>query len=61
MVTLMDNSLGTGLFTLEWRKMGQVDLPSKGEPKVRLNAGGDPQNAERWAHFSHFRILEPTD
>lgn len=42
----------------DWRKMGQVDLPSKGEPKVGLNAGGGPQNAERWARFSHFRILE---
>jgi len=42
----------------DWRKMGQVDLPSKGEPRVGLNAGGGPPNAERWARFSHFRILE---
>lgn len=42
----------------DWRKMGQVDLPSKGEAKVGLNAGGGPSNAERWARFSHFRILE---
>jgi len=42
----------------DWRKMGQVDLPSKGEPRVGLNAGGGPPNSERWARFSHFRILE---
>lgn len=42
----------------DWRKMGQVDLPSKGEPKAGLNAGGGPPNSERWARFSHFRILE---
>lgn len=42
----------------DWQKMGQVDLPSKGEPKAGLNAGGGPKNLERWARFSHFRILE---
>ena len=42
----------------DWRKMGKVDLPSKGESRVGLNAGGGPPNAERWARFSHFRILE---
>ena len=42
----------------DWRKMAQVDLPSKGELKVGFNAGGGPENAERWVRFSHFRILE---
>jgi len=45
----------------EWRGMGQVDLPSKGEPQVGLNAGGGPENAERWVRFSHFRILEQAE
>ncbi|HWM24955.1 MAG TPA: DUF1349 domain-containing protein [Chthoniobacterales bacterium] len=44
-----------------WQKMGQVDLPSKGEAKAGLNAGGGPQDAERWARFSHFRILEQVE
>lgn len=43
---------------VDWKKMGEVDLPSKGEPKLGLNAGGGPENAERWARFSHFRIIE---
>jgi regulation of enolase protein 1 (concanavalin A-like superfamily) len=42
----------------DWRKMGQVDLPSTGEARVGLNAGGGSQNSTRWARFSHFRILE---
>jgi len=41
-----------------WQGMGEVDLPSKGEAKVGLNAGGGPKDAERWVRFSHFRILE---
>ena len=45
----------------EWQKMGQVDLPSDGEPKVGLNAGGGPENAERWARFSHFCLLEQAE
>jgi regulation of enolase protein 1 (concanavalin A-like superfamily) len=45
----------------DWRKMAQVDLPSEGEPKVGLNAGGGPQNAKRWVRFSHFRILEKAE
>lgn len=45
----------------DWRTMGQVDLPSKGEAKAGLNAGGGPQDAERWARFTHFRILEQAE
>ncbi|MBC7908961.1 MAG: VOC family protein [Pyrinomonadaceae bacterium] len=42
----------------EWRVMGEIKLPAKGEPKVGLNAGGGSENSDRWASFSHFRILE---
>ena len=45
----------------DWRKMGQVDLPSTGEARVGLNAGGGSQNSARWARFSHFRILEQAE
>lgn len=45
----------------EWRRMGEVDLPSKGEAKVGLNAGSGPKDAERWVRFSHFRILEQAE
>jgi beta-xylosidase len=45
----------------EWRGMGQLDLPSKGEPKVGINAGGGPEDAERWVRFSQYRILEQAD
>ena len=45
----------------DWRKLGQVDLPSEGEPQVGFNAGGDPENAERWVRFSRFRILEQAE
>lgn len=45
----------------KWRKMGQVDLPSTGEPNAGLNAGGGPENAERWARFSHFCLLEQAE
>jgi regulation of enolase protein 1 (concanavalin A-like superfamily) len=41
-----------------WQKMGRVDLPTKGKAKAGLNAGGGSQDAERWARFSHFRIIE---
>lgn len=45
----------------EWRGMGEVDLPAKGAPKVGLNAGGGPPDAERWVRFSHFRVLEQAE
>jgi beta-xylosidase len=45
----------------EWRGMGQLDLPSKGEPKGGLNAGGGPEDAERWVRFSQFRILDQVE
>jgi regulation of enolase protein 1 (concanavalin A-like superfamily) len=42
----------------QWEKMGQADLPSKGEAKVGLNAAGGPKDTDRWARFRDFRILE---
>jgi hypothetical protein len=42
----------------EWRGLGEVDLPAKGEANAGLNAGGGPKDAERWVRFSHFRIFE---
>ena len=45
-----------------WNKVGQFDLPVKGEPKVGLGSGGGPKDAERFVRFSRFRILEnPND
>ena len=41
-----------------WEKMGQADLPAKGEAKVGLNAAGGSKNTDRWARFRDFRILE---
>lgn len=38
----------------EWRELGQVDLPAKGDAKAGLNAGGGPENSDRWVSFSHF-------
>jgi beta-xylosidase len=42
----------------EWKKVGQFELPVKGEPRVGIGSGGGPKDAERWARFSRFRIVE---
>jgi hypothetical protein len=43
----------------EWTKVGQFDLPAKGDnPKIGLGSGGGPKDAEHWVRFSRFRILE---
>lgn len=45
----------------EWKKVGQFDLPVKGEPRVGIASGGGPKDAEGWVRFSRFRILEKAD
>lgn len=42
----------------EWKKVGQFDLPVKGEPRVGMTCAGAPKEADSWARFRHFRIIE---
>jgi regulation of enolase protein 1 (concanavalin A-like superfamily) len=43
----------------EWQKLGECDLPLKGEPRVGLLTGYAPKNAEHAARFSGFRVVQP--
>lgn len=43
----------------EWKKVAECDLPAEGEFQLGLAAGGGPEDAEHWARFRNFRILEP--
>ena len=45
----------------KWGKMGQADLPAKGDAKIGLNAAGGPKDTDRWARFRELRILEQAD
>jgi regulation of enolase protein 1 (concanavalin A-like superfamily) len=42
----------------EWKTVGQSDAPAKGPGRVGVMAGGAPKDAERYARFQDFRILE---
>jgi regulation of enolase protein 1 (concanavalin A-like superfamily) len=41
----------------EWKKVAECDLPSQGQFRLGLAAGGGPTDAEHWARFRNFRIL----
>ena len=38
--------------------MGECARPAEGELRLGLAAGGGPDDAEHWARFRSFRILE---
>jgi regulation of enolase protein 1 (concanavalin A-like superfamily) len=44
----------------EWKKAAECDLPAEGEFKLGVACGGGPKDAEHWARFQKFRILEPS-
>ena len=44
-----------------WNTMGEFDLPVTGKPRLGVFAGGGVEDAERWAKFSSFRVLEQTE
>ena len=41
----------------EWKKVGECDLPSAGDFRFGLTAGGG-KDTDDWARFRSFRILE---
>lgn len=41
-----------------WKKVGEFELPLKGEPRVGLISGGRSKDPERWARFRQFRIVQ---
>ncbi|MFO0965610.1 MAG: DUF1349 domain-containing protein [Gemmataceae bacterium] len=41
-----------------WRTVGQSTIPAAGAARVGVMAGGAPKEAERYARFRGFRILE---
>jgi regulation of enolase protein 1 (concanavalin A-like superfamily) len=41
-----------------WKDVGQSEMPAKGAARVGVMAGGAPKEAERYARFRSFRILE---
>jgi hypothetical protein len=41
-----------------WQTVGETTFPMRGEPRVGISSGGTPEDAERYAWFRHFRILE---
>ena len=61
-----DGGNATGYFRQtdqeEWQKMNQTVLPGessgKGDAKIGLNAAGGAKDADRWARFRAFRLLE---
>jgi hypothetical protein len=43
----------------QWQAAGSRELEFEGEPRICLHAGYSPKNdPDRWASFSHFRILQ---
>ena len=42
----------------EWLKLGQCDLPVRGEPKVGLTTAYAAKDAEHFTRFSNFRMLQ---
>jgi regulation of enolase protein 1 (concanavalin A-like superfamily) len=41
----------------EWKKLAECDLPSAGDFRFGLAAGGGPKDKEDWARFRDFRVL----
>lgn len=41
-----------------WKDVGRGDIPAEGSPRVGVMSGGAPQEAERYARFRGFRIVE---
>jgi regulation of enolase protein 1 (concanavalin A-like superfamily) len=41
-----------------WKVVGRSDVPSRGAARVGVMSGGAPKEAERYARFRAFRILE---
>jgi len=44
-----------------WKVVGQADMPAMGPARVGVMAGGAPKEAERYARFRGFRIVEIGD
>ena len=42
----------------EWLKLGQCDLPLRGEPKIGLTTAYAAKDAEHFTRFSNFRMLQ---
>jgi regulation of enolase protein 1 (concanavalin A-like superfamily) len=42
----------------EWRKIGTCELPGEGKARIALQTHHGPANAEHWARFEQFRVLE---
>jgi len=40
-----------------WQKLGECELPSQGDFRFGLAAGGGPQDKEDWARFRDFRVV----
>jgi len=40
----------------EWSDAGNCDLPTRGTPKISIQAYQGPANAEHWARVTEFRI-----
>lgn len=46
----------------EWKSAGSRELPVRGEPQIGLHGGYAPKKeTDRWASFSHFRVLQIGD
>jgi hypothetical protein len=42
----------------EWLKLGQCDLPLRGEPKIGLTTAYSAKDADHFTRFSNFRMLQ---
>jgi regulation of enolase protein 1 (concanavalin A-like superfamily) len=42
----------------EWQKLGTCELPVEGKARIALQTHHGPANAEHWARFEQFRLLE---